>query len=50
MVLDEKRGIVFAPTGSAVSDFHGYDRSGDNRYANSLLAFDANTGKRKLGS
>jgi quinoprotein glucose dehydrogenase len=45
MVLDEKRGIVFAPTGSAVSDFYGYDRAGDNRYANSLLALDANTGK-----
>ena len=45
MVLDEKRGMVFAPTGSAVSDFYGYDRSGDNLYANSLLALDANTGK-----
>ena len=45
MVLDEKRGIVFAPTGSAVSDFYGYDRAGDNLYANSLLALDANTGK-----
>lgn len=45
MVLDEKRGIVFAPTGSAVSDFYGYDRRGDNLYANSLLALDANTGK-----
>ena len=30
MVLDEKRGMVFAPTGSAVSDFYGYDRIGDN--------------------
>jgi quinoprotein glucose dehydrogenase len=46
MVLDEKRGIVFAPTGSAVSDFYGADRLGDNLYANSLLALDANTGKR----
>jgi quinoprotein glucose dehydrogenase len=45
MVLDEKRGMVFAPTGSAVSDFYGADRIGDNRYANSLLALDANTGK-----
>ncbi|MBA2587419.1 MAG: PQQ-binding-like beta-propeller repeat protein [Alphaproteobacteria bacterium] len=45
MVLDEKRGLVFAPTGSAVSDFYGADRGGDNRYANSLLALDANTGK-----
>ncbi|HET7086251.1 MAG TPA: PQQ-binding-like beta-propeller repeat protein [Rhizomicrobium sp.] len=45
MVVDEKRGIVFAPTGSAVSDFYGYDRIGDNLYANCLLALDANTGK-----
>ena len=45
MVLDEKRGMVFAPTGSAVSDFYGADRIGDNLYANSLLALDANTGK-----
>ena len=45
MVLDEKRGMVFAPTGSAVSDFYGADRIGDNLYANSLLALDANSGK-----
>jgi quinoprotein glucose dehydrogenase len=44
-VLDEKRGILFAPTGSAVSDFYGYDRIGDNLYANCLLALDASTGK-----
>ena len=44
-VLDDKRGILFAPTGSAVSDFYGYDRIGDNLYANCLLALDANTGK-----
>jgi len=45
MVLDEKRGVLFAPTGSAVSDFYGYDRTGDNLYANSLLALDAASGK-----
>ncbi|HWU55322.1 MAG TPA: PQQ-binding-like beta-propeller repeat protein, partial [Rhizomicrobium sp.] len=45
MVLDEKRGVLFAPTGSAVSDFYGYDRIGDNLYANSLLALDADSGK-----
>ncbi len=45
MVLDDKRGIVFAPTGSAASDFYGADRGGDTLYANSLLALDANTGK-----
>lgn len=46
MVVDHKRGIVFAPTGSAVDDFHGADRKGNNLYANSLLALDANSGKR----
>jgi quinoprotein glucose dehydrogenase len=45
MVIDEKRGIVFAPTGSAVNDFYGADRVGDNLYANSLLALDARSGK-----
>ena len=38
MVLDEKRGVIFAPTGSAVSDFYGYDRIGDDRYAGLLPA------------
>ena len=46
MVVDQKRGIVYAPTGSAVDDFYGGDRLGDNLYANSLLALDAKTGKR----
>jgi quinoprotein glucose dehydrogenase len=46
MVVDEKRGIVFAPTGSAASDFYGADRVGDNLFANTLLALDAATGKR----
>jgi glucose dehydrogenase len=46
MVLDAKRGIVYAPTGSAVFDFYGGDRLGNDLYANTLLALDANTGKR----
>ncbi len=46
MVVDVKRGIVFVPTGSAVDDFYGDDRHGDNLYANSLVALDARTGKR----
>ena len=45
MALDEARGIVYAPTGSASPDFDGTDRLGDNLYANSLLAIDADTGK-----
>ena len=46
MVVDVERGIVFAPTGSAVPDFYGADRLGDNLYANSLVALDARTGRR----
>jgi len=43
--LDDKRGILYAPTGSAVNDFYGADRAGDDLYANSLVALDAATGK-----
>lgn len=46
MALDEKRGIVFVPTGSAAFDFYGANRHGDNLFANSLLALDARTGRR----
>jgi len=45
MALDQQRGIVYVPTGSAVSDFYGYDRLGNDLYANTLLALDARTGK-----
>lgn len=45
-VLDEKRGILFASTGSAAPDFDGTNRPGDNLYANCLLALDARTGKK----
>ena len=44
-VVDEQRGIVYVPTGSAVTDFYGGDRAGNDLYANCLLALDANTGK-----
>ena len=45
MALDEERGLLFAPTGSATPDFYGAKRVGDNLYANSLLALDAGTGE-----
>jgi glucose dehydrogenase len=45
MALDSKRGIVYVPTGSAVSDFYGADRVGNNLFADTLLALDAKTGK-----
>jgi quinoprotein glucose dehydrogenase len=44
--LDEKRGIVYAPTGSAVDDFYGPDRIGADLFADTLIALDANTGQR----
>ncbi|MBM1105784.1 PQQ-binding-like beta-propeller repeat protein [Aurantibacter crassamenti] len=46
MSLDEKRGIVYVPTGSASFDFWGGNRLGDNLFANCILALDASTGKR----
>ncbi len=46
MALDEKRGIVFVPTGSAAFDFWGGNRIGQNLFANCLLALDATSGKR----
>lgn len=46
MAVDTRRGIVFAPTGSAAPDFYGASRLGDNLFANSLLALDAETGRR----
>lgn len=46
MALDEKRGTVYIPTGSAASDFYGADRAGDDLFANTLLALNAETGER----
>lgn len=43
--LDEARGILYAPTGSAAYDFYGGNRKGSNLFANCLLALDAATGK-----
>jgi len=44
--LDEKRGILYAPTASAKYNFYGVDRRGANLFSDSLLALDARTGKR----
>jgi quinoprotein glucose dehydrogenase len=46
MTVDQERGIVFVPTGSATYDFWGGYRKGDNLYANSLIALNAKTGER----
>jgi len=44
--LDVTRGWVFAATGSAAFDFYGADRTGDNLFANSVIALKAETGER----
>ena len=46
MTIDQKRGIIFVPIGSAASDFFGANRTGDDLFATSLLALNAETGKR----
>ncbi|MBU1820359.1 MAG: PQQ-binding-like beta-propeller repeat protein [Bacteroidetes bacterium] len=43
--LDEKRGLVFIPTGSPAYDFYGGNRKGQNLYGNSLIAVKAETGE-----
>src|SRR5690348_5538686 len=45
MAVDNKRGLIYVPTGSAAFDFYGADRHGDNLFANTLLCLDAATGK-----
>jgi quinoprotein glucose dehydrogenase len=44
--LDQAREMVFAPTGSPSFDVYGGDRIGANLFGNSIIALDANTGKR----
>lgn len=44
--LDEEKGVLFAPVGSASYDFYGGKRLGDDLFANCVLALDASTGKR----
>ncbi len=46
MSVDNRRGLVFIPTGSASFDFYGANRHGDNLFANSLIALRAATGER----
>ena len=42
--VDEARGIVYVSTETAGPDFWGGDRYGENLFANSVIALDANTG------
>ena len=45
IAADSARDMVFVPTGSASPDYYGGERVGDNRYANSVVALRASTGK-----
>ncbi len=44
--MDEEKGILYAPIGSASYDFYGGKRIGEDLFANSVVALDAATGKR----
>ena len=46
LAIDEQRGLAFVPTGSAASDFYGANRAGDDLFADSLIALNAETGER----
>jgi quinoprotein glucose dehydrogenase len=45
LAADPERDLVFVPTGSAAPDYYGALRLGDNRYANSIVALKASTGR-----
>jgi quinoprotein glucose dehydrogenase len=45
IAADSARDLVFVPTGSPSPDYFGGERTGDNRYANSIVALRASTGK-----
>ncbi|HEY3159278.1 MAG TPA: PQQ-binding-like beta-propeller repeat protein [Vicinamibacterales bacterium] len=47
ITVDTERGMVFIPTGNPGGSFYGGDRPGDNLYAVSVVALDANTGRYK---
>ena len=44
--VDTELGLVFIPTGTARYDFYGGNRKGMNLFGNSVVALDAETGKR----
>jgi quinoprotein glucose dehydrogenase len=43
--VDADRDLIFIPTGSASPDYFGGIRKGDNKWANSVVALRASTGK-----
>jgi quinoprotein glucose dehydrogenase len=49
MAVDAARDLVFVPTGSASPDYYGGLRPGDNKWANSVVALHAKSGKLAWG-
>ena len=44
MTLDAERGILYMPVSGPAANYYGGDRPGNNLYANSIVAVDAETG------
>ena len=49
MTVDEARDLIFIPTGSASPDYYGGLRPGDDKWANSVVALHAKSGKLAWG-
>jgi quinoprotein glucose dehydrogenase len=47
MAVDEELGLVYLPVETPSSDFYGGHRPGDNLFADSLVAVELKTGKRR---
>jgi quinoprotein glucose dehydrogenase len=47
--VDAARHLVFVPTGSVSPDYYGGERPGDNRWANSVVALNADNGQFQWG-
>ena len=45
MTVDEERGILYMPVAGPAANYWGGDRPGNNLFANSIVAVDAETGK-----
>ena len=45
--VDQERAMLFMGLGSINNDFYGFDRPGNNLFANSVVALDIRTGKLK---
>ncbi len=46
MTVDEARGLVYMPIGGPAANYYGGDRPGNNLFGNSIVAVEAQTGRR----